>query len=351
MADTKSPAPAAAVTATPSTGAAAATGGGSSFVGSVTWIAGNLDRGFADGKASRAEFHFPYGVTKVKLPKKSAAAATAGGGGGAAPTEEEDVLLIADGNNNRIRAVHIKDNLVSTFAGTGKEGNTNGPATTEATFKCPNAVSIDTSAPADQPSVLVSESRGHCIRRITLPTLKAAGGAVTATVSHVAGQLGIKGYGDGSVSQAQFSAPCGILTQSSTGKIFVADSGNNRIRVILPSKEPADPSKRSVATVVGNGIAMNVDGKVSTSLTGLGGGGGVAALWTPRYLCWETKLTADNPEPERSFYISCTHAIRRFDTVTGQLTTVPLSKALDPYVSLFFFFILLNLIALCYPVL
>ncbi|MCO6511960.1 MAG: hypothetical protein J5I65_14335 [Aridibacter famidurans] len=69
-------------------------------------------------------------------------------------------------------------------------------------------------------SVLVADSGDHTIRRVS-PEGK---------VSPVAGTPGEAGFLDGKASEAKFRAPIGIATDG--GRIFVADSYNDRIRVI-----------------------------------------------------------------------------------------------------------------------
>jgi len=74
----------------------------------------------------------------------------------------------------------------------------------------------------------VSESRGHCIRRVNMNTRE---------VITIAGQPGISGYADGIRSNALFNKPEGIVFENSAGQnyLYVCDTGNAVIRkIILP---------------------------------------------------------------------------------------------------------------------
>ena len=83
---------------------------------------------------------------------------------------------------------------------------------------------LDTpSAIAFAPSgdLIVADSGSHTIRSID----------ATGTVKTLAGVAGRSGFADGDSASALFNAPIGV-TVSPTGKIFVADTYNDRIRVI-----------------------------------------------------------------------------------------------------------------------
>ena len=75
-------------------------------------------------------------------------------------------------------------------------------------------------------------------------------------VSTVAGD-GTAGYRDGPVSQAQFNGPIGIAVDS-RGNIYVADAYNDRIRLIANDGQ--------VSTVAGKGTPGYADGDRNTSL-------------------------------------------------------------------------------------
>jgi DNA-binding beta-propeller fold protein YncE len=89
----------------------------------------------------------------------------------------------------------------------------------EARFHRPASVSLD-----HQGNLLVADSFNHCIRRIH----------PDGTVHTVAGACGERaGYVDGPVDQARFFWPTHAIADRA-GNVYVADSYNNRIRLIAP---------------------------------------------------------------------------------------------------------------------
>ncbi len=122
-------------------------------------------------------------------------------------------IYVADGGNHRIRKVY--NGQVSTFAGTGTTGLLNGAATVAA-FYYPQGVAVGASG-----TIYVAARNNHVIRKIS-------GGIV----STLAGS-GSPGFGDGALTTAEFKYPFG-LCYAPNGKVFVADYDNNRIRMITP---------------------------------------------------------------------------------------------------------------------
>ncbi|MDB5096856.1 MAG: repeat containing protein [Cyanobacteria bacterium RYN_339] len=77
-------------------------------------------------------------------------------------------------------------------------------------------------------------------------------GAVVQTVTG-----GQPGFADGTMSTARFRSPSGMVL-SPTGNLYIADTGNHRIRRITPDGR--------VLTVAGNGTAGYADGQARTAL-------------------------------------------------------------------------------------
>lgn len=157
----------------------------------VSTYAGSGAAGFSNGALASASFNEPYGM------------ALDGSGN----------IYVTDIMNNSIRKITVSSGMVSTYAGTGSQGLTNGPAAT-ATFYQPLGCTFDSDG-----NMYVSDTYNNVIRRIS-----AAG-----TVTTFAG-TGASGLTNGSASTATFNFPIGIVV--SGNGIYVADTHNNVIRKI-----------------------------------------------------------------------------------------------------------------------
>ncbi len=158
----------------------------------VSTFAGGFS--FADGNGISAHFNSPNGLC----------------------SDSSGNVYVADNQNNRIRKI-TPSGIVSTLAGSGLAGSDDGIGTT-AKFNGPNGLCADITG-----NIYVVEAYNHKIRKIT----------PTGEVTTFAGS-GIGGYVDGLGTASKFYFPFGICSDSS-GNIYVADSGNNRIRKITPS--------------------------------------------------------------------------------------------------------------------
>jgi hypothetical protein len=178
--------------------------------GRVETVAGSTE-GFADGNASEARFNTPSGIA----------------------IDRAGNLLIADTSNNRIRKLSNDGRKVTTIAGSGAAGFTDGSAS-EAEFNGPIGIAVDKHG-----NIFVADSYNDKIREIS------AGGTVTTVAG---GDL--PGYTDGPAASALFDTPCGVAVDEA-GNIFVVDTGNRAIRRITPHGE--------VSTVAG-GLYQQGDG-------------------------------------------------------------------------------------------
>jgi sugar lactone lactonase YvrE len=154
------------------------------YNGQVTTLAGT--QGFLSTDAASAKFYFVKGVVIDKLGN----------------------LFVAD--FNRIYKIS-PEGVVSTFAGNGIKGYTDG-APEIAQFSQIEDMVID-----EEQNIYLTED--HRIRKI----------APQGIVSTVAGSTA--GYKDGDAIAAKFNEPKGLGIDEQ-GNIYVADSGNNRIRKI-----------------------------------------------------------------------------------------------------------------------
>lgn len=177
----------------------------------IDTLAGDGVGGLRDGAGAQARFADPYALA----------------------VDAHGVAYIADaGDNNRIRRVY-PDGRVDTLAGTG-EGWRDGPGV-QAQFHTPSGIALDAAG-----NVYVADTGNHRIRRI----------GPDGVVSTLAGD-GVAGFADGPAAQARFDAPMGVAVDA-TGRVYVADTYNDRIRVIEPDG--------TVRTAAGGEHPGNVDG-------------------------------------------------------------------------------------------
>ena len=142
-------------------------------------------------------------------------------------------IYVSEVNGNVIRKITTAG-VVSTLAGDGSIGNTDGPGLA-AKFNSPYGLAIDAAG-----NIYVADYYNHAIRKID----------TAANVTTLAGNLG-PGDVDGPVASARFENPV-ALSIDAVGNIYVADVGNHKIRKITPTG--------MVTTLAGNGIAGNVNG-------------------------------------------------------------------------------------------
>jgi sugar lactone lactonase YvrE len=128
-------------------------------------------------------------------------------------------LYLADGNGNTIRKITTPGAVVTTLAGTGSSGLTNGAAA-NARFNDPQGVAVDSAG-----NVYVGDTGNNCIRLISKST---------GQVSVFAGSTrGAAGSSDGTGTAALFNGPAGLRVDAS-GNVYVCDAGNGTIRMISP---------------------------------------------------------------------------------------------------------------------
>ncbi|MDR3694791.1 hypothetical protein [Mucilaginibacter sp.] len=166
--------------------------------GVVSTFAGSGVSGQADGNLTTATFDFPMGICLD-------------GNGNFYLGNEYDVNSTT--YSVTIRKISV-NGLVSTFFG----GNSivNG-AGTQATFNHPTGLALDGSG-----NLFVADAQNNVVRKITSD----------GVVSTFAGN-GALGAVDGSPQNASFNNPTGISVDAA-GNVYVADFGNNQLRIITP---------------------------------------------------------------------------------------------------------------------
>ncbi|HKY45143.1 MAG TPA: NHL repeat-containing protein [Pyrinomonadaceae bacterium] len=127
---------------------------------------------------------------------------------------------------------------VTTLAGDGSPRVRDANLSTQAAFSDPFGVAVAT----DGTVYVADAGESNRIRKITLD----------GTVATFAG--GSEGFSDGLTTSASFNTPSGLALDAN-GNLYVADTGNNRIRKITPEGQ--------VSTVAGDGTAGYLDGPAS----------------------------------------------------------------------------------------
>jgi sugar lactone lactonase YvrE len=181
-----------------------------SIGGTITVVAGSGTQGFSGdaGPAGAAELNSPTSVAMGS----------------------DGTLYIADTGNQRIRAV--QSGTITTFAGNGVRGYSgdNGAAIS-ASLDHPVALALDSTG-----ALLVCDQGNNRVRRVS-----------AGQITTVAG-TGAQGFaGDaGSATAAELNEPSGIAA-TADGRIFIADTANQRIRVISAAG--------TISTYAGTGLA------------------------------------------------------------------------------------------------
>src|ERR1017187_1681268 len=188
--------------------------------GKITTVAGNGTAGFSGdgGSATSAALNVPEGVA----------------------IDSAGNLYIADSSNNRIRRVSggtittMAGNGTATFAGDG------GPAMS-ASLSEPFAVAVDSAG-----NLYIADYGNERVRKVS-------GGTIMTVAGN--GTLGFSGD-DGTATNASIDRPEGVALDSA-GNLYIADNFHSRIRKV---------SGGTITTVAGNG-GFSGEGVLATSAT------------------------------------------------------------------------------------
>jgi uncharacterized protein (TIGR03437 family) len=224
--------------------------------GVITTVAGNGTQGFGgdNGPATNAQLSNPISVA----------------------VDSSGNLYIADRDNSRIRKV--ANSVIVTLAGGGTPVGNNGPATS-AQLGTPSGVALDSAG-----NIYIVDADSHLVWKVSNGAIIPVAGNRTSGFS-----------GDnGPSTSAQLNSPFSV-TVDSAGNLYIADSGNNRVRKI---------SNGVITTVAGNGT------------TGFSGDNGPA---TSAQLYFPTGVAVDSAG---NLYIADSGNNRVRKVANGVITTV-----------------------------
>jgi hypothetical protein len=222
--------------------------------GVVTTVAGTADNGSSNGTGTAASFYEPLGITT-----------------------DETNLYVVDSKNSLIRKIVISTGVVTTLAGTGSSGSSNGTGTS-ASFNQPSGITTDGT------NLFLAEHNNNLIRKIVIST-----GVVTTLAG-----TGSSGSANGTGTSASFNNPYGITTDGTN--LYVSDTYNHLIRKI----------------VISTGVVTTLAG---TGSSGSANGTGTSASFYKPY-----RITTDGT----NLYVGDTfnHLIRKIVISTGVVTTL-----------------------------
>ena len=250
-------------------------------LGGVSTLAGSGAAGAADGTGAGATFNAPSGLA-INL---------VGG-----------LLYVADTGSNKIRQIVIATGATSTIAG-GSTTNGAAAGATDGTglaalFSGPAGLAIS----PNYATLFVSDTGNNKVRAIVIAT----GATTTLAGGSTAGGT-TSGSADGTGMAALFLAPRGLAADAN-GFVFVADSGNNRVRRIAAATGVVTTLAGGSATLIAAGSADGV---------------GTAALFSAPY-----GVAVDaGASPQVYVVDSANNAVRKVNSATARVSTLVTAAA------------------------
>ncbi|HNY20982.1 MAG TPA: chitobiase/beta-hexosaminidase C-terminal domain-containing protein [Treponemataceae bacterium] len=137
-------------------------------------------------------------------------------------------LYVADTGNNRIRIIDLATGVITTYAGTGAAGYFgDGGNRIAAVLNAPQGIGFDN----NEKNLYIADTGNNRVRCITI---------ATNVISLIAGNGTAEYSGDGALATlAGLNAPVGVGLRLSNKFLYIADTGNNRIRMIDLADDPA----------------------------------------------------------------------------------------------------------------
>ncbi len=193
--------------------------------GTITTVAGNGGQGPGGdgGAATSAQLNLPTGVT----------------------LDAAGNMYIADQGNNRVREV-ATNGTISTLAGSAAYGIGDGGPATAALLDAPYSVAVDAAG-----NVYLSDTGHNRVREVS-----------NGTITTLAGTGNCCYAGDGGpAGSAQLNAPGALLVDSS-GRVYVADAGNNAVRLIQQAATGSGPSISAITNAASNQTGAIAPGEI-----------------------------------------------------------------------------------------
>lgn len=162
--------------------------------GIVSTITGSPNPGYMNGSVDSASFAYPSSLA----------------------VKDDGTVFISDKNNHAIRK--IISGIVSTVAGVGSPGFSNGTATSSF-MNAPKFICTDFDG-----NIFVLEGGKHCLRKIDLGN---------NTIGVFAGNETIYAYAEGLPLDSRFNNPSQLAFVRAKKILYITDTNNNRVRKIL----------------------------------------------------------------------------------------------------------------------
>jgi sugar lactone lactonase YvrE len=203
--------------------------------GVITTIAGTGEAGYSGdgGEATSAQLSGPRGLA----------------------VDGHGQVFIADTGNHRIRRIDAAG-VITTVAGTGEAGDGGDGAATFAKLNSPRGVAVDGAG-----DLIIADSGNHRIRYVNASVANS-----TIVIRAGTGTAGFNGDGPQAVN-AQLNYPTSVAVDMA-GNVFIADTGNQRVRKLS--------SSGMISTVVGTGVAGSTGSPGTAALAQLRDPSGVA---------------------------------------------------------------------------
>lgn len=161
--------------------------------------------------------------------------------------DSSGTVFVADSGNHAVRRIGV-DGMITTIAGNGQRGSAGeGVPAAEAQLFGPLAVAISPDG-----TVYIADTNNHRIRKIDH-----GGNIVTVAGTGVAGFAG----DGGPAAAAQLDLPAGLALDAQ-GRLFIADAGNNRIRMVTQAGV--------ISTVAGDGSPEELRGPSAVAVDAAG---------------------------------------------------------------------------------